>query len=170
MIKQSDYFGGVIIGYLLTSKISKTAPVLCDESENCKSLSFMTDNGEYNLYIKYSRTFNINKNGYRKSIFQFTKDELNKIKKYASEKNNLYISLICTNENLTRTEVAFIPVRDALDILGTDNVNLKKQIFVKHLKGKHHLNIWGTMLDEKQSLKVKRDFNWIFEKTSQMSA
>lgn len=163
MIKQSDYFGGVIINYLLTSKISKTTPVLCDESEFCKSLSFMTDNGEYNLYIKYSRKFIENKKGFRKCTFQFTKDELNKIKRYSQEKSNLYITLICTNDNLTKTEIAFIPVCDAINILGADDVNLKKQIFVKHTKGKHHLNIWGTMLDETKSLKVKKDFNWIFE-------
>lgn len=54
-IKLSDYFGGVIISYLLNNKIVKSAPVLCDESENSKSLFFITDNGEYNLYIKYSR-------------------------------------------------------------------------------------------------------------------
>lgn len=57
-IKLSDYFGGVIISYLLNNKIVKSAPVLCDESENSKSLFFITDNGEYNLYIKRLRKFN----------------------------------------------------------------------------------------------------------------
>lgn len=163
-IKLSDYFGGVIISYLLNNKIVKSAPVLCDESENSKSLFFITDNGEYNLYIKYSRKFNRNKKNDRKCTFQFTDDELAKIKRYKSEKNKLYIVLICTDKNLTQTEVAFIPVNEALNILGSDNINAKKQIYVKHSKGKHDLSIWGTMLDEKKSLKIKKDFNWIFKK------
>lgn len=167
MIKQSDYFGGVIISYLLNSRIAKSAPVLCDESKNCKSLSFLTDNGEYNLYIKYSRNFITKGKDVRKCSFQFTNEELEKIKKYKSEKRNLYIALICTNEKLTETEIAFVTAEEAFKVLDFDNVNTKKQIHVKHLKGKHDLNIWGTMLDETKSLKIRKDFDWIFRKGHQ---
>lgn len=64
-------------------------------------------------------------------------------------------------------EIAFVTAEDTFKVLGFDNVNPKKQIHVKHLKGKHDLNIWGTMLDETKSLKIRKDFDWIFRKDHQ---
>lgn len=64
--------------------------------------------------------------------------------------------LRCTNEKLTETEITFVTAEQAFKVLGFDNVNTKKQIHVKHLKGKHDLNIWRTMLDETKSLKIRK--------------
>ena len=167
VINKSCYYCGALIAHLLTNKITNTAPVLCDESKDSKSLSFLTDNGEYNLYIKYSTKFNRTKKRneeYRKCQFTFSNQEIERIKTYTAQKQNVYLTFICTNSGLNETEIAFVEIEKALEILGFDEINDRKNLYVKHIKGKEHLMIWGTMLDKENAYKIPKDFNVFFKK------
>ena len=54
MIKPAklDFFVGVFMSSIINS--AKKVPVLIDETETSKRMRFMTDNGEFNVFIKYS--------------------------------------------------------------------------------------------------------------------
>lgn len=144
--------------YLLDSNIVKSELFYFNDTKDSKCVSFFFDNKEYNLYIKYSKTFIRDKKGDRKCKFLFTNNELNKIKQYTLEKNNVFIALICTNQNLNKPEIIFISVNEALKILGSDNINIQKNIYVKHIKNKHRFNLWGTMLDETEAFLIEKGF------------
>ena len=54
MIRPSklDYFVGAFLSVIINS--DKKVPVLIDETETSKVLNFSTDNGDYNVFVKYS--------------------------------------------------------------------------------------------------------------------
>ena len=166
-MKKTNRFGNMIMYYLVDNNLVKSKFCYFNATKGSKCVSFFFDNKEYNLYIKYSKTFDRDKRGDRKCSFQFTYNELNKIKWYTSENNNVYIAFICTTKNLRGTEVIFISVNNVLKILGSDIVNTTKNIYIKHIKSKQHFKVWGTMLDEIDALKIKKGFDRICKSEKQ---
>ena len=164
MISKSNYFSGVLITHLLSNRILNTAPVLCEESDDIKSLSFISDYGEYELYIKYSTSFNKNKKEERNCNFIFEDQEIEKIKSYTISNKNFYIAFVCTNEKLTKTEIAILYPNDVLRILGNDSVNERRRLSIRHKKCSEYLCISGTNLDIGKAKIVKKDVNIFFRK------
>lgn len=160
-------FGDVIKNYLLDQNIAKSKQICWTCKRNSRYITFVIDNVKYNLYVKYSKKFEPDRKGNKKCSFQFTDKELDSIKEYALRSNNTYVALICTDQKLSKTEIIFIWVDDVLKILGSDYINIKKNMYVKHIKRDRHFNVWGTMLDEINALPIRKGFNKIYKKDSQ---
>lgn len=153
-INKIDYYVGALLSHLVKKQI---APAIIDTSDNSKQLIFDTDNGKYNLFVKYSSKPVRSNDKTDKWVINFTTAEYNVVNALPKEGYKNFVVLICSKETLNNTEVAVLSLEKALKIMGNDNINKVKRIDVKAQKGSKYLKVFGTTCLEENATKVERN-------------
>lgn len=137
MIRPSklDYFVGAFLSVIINS--AKKVPVLIDETETSKVINFSTDNGDYNVFVKYStairhsdRKIGEKVKGKLTCNISFNEKEYKILseKFLKSDKKN-FIVAVCTNGNkLNENYIVVIPYNIAMRCLAvaTNSSNARR--------------------------------------------
>lgn len=163
MIKKLDYYVGAFVSFLLTHNIT---PALFEGSNDSKVVTFDTDNGAYNLYVKYCgkpKELKQKNKQYRKWSILFAEKELNSFLAYPqSEKKNLLV-VICTDAEFKSTKVVVLTFEQALQCLGEDAINKTRNIHIKLAENAHKFECHGTGLNDKTPILVTTKYTSFFE-------
>lgn len=142
MIRPSklDYFVGAFLSVIINS--AKKVPVLIDETETSKVLNFSTDNGDYNVFVKYSTAIrHSDKRVDEKVKDKMTCDILFNEKEYKIlsdsftevDKRNFVVA-VCTNGNkLNENYIVVIPYDIAMRCLAVANNSKARRITITRL-------------------------------------
>lgn len=162
-INKIDYFIGVFLTMILNS--SNGVPVLFDATDNSKRVEFITDVGEYNVYVKHStglRTIKKNIDGKKKdksscnvpfsdNDYDFLKDNF-----YIEGKENL-VCFVCTNDKLNMTCMAVIEYEDAMKCLRESTNSGSRRITITRIGAEYDFSCYGVGFKEKDCIKVPVD-------------
>lgn len=158
-IRKIDYYVGAVLSYLIKKRIT---PAIFDSSDCSKIITFETNEGKYNLFVKYSGKPASQQEKYSRWDVTFTKLELEIVNTYAKDGFNNFVVLVCSSESLTQTEIAVIEVKNALRCLGNDNINKQKRISIINDKGARKLKCYGTAITDKNAILIKRNIDNYF--------
>lgn len=160
IINKTDFYCGAFVTYLVSNKF---APTLFDGTDNSKISKFIIGSNDYKVYIKYSTTCNLDKKGNRRWAVSFTEKELSILTEFSEEHCKTYIIVVCTDNNLSNTEIAVLDYSEAMKCLGNDEVNEFKRISLTHLKGSKYILYYGTAVDSKKGFRILRNFESYFK-------
>lgn len=158
-IRKIDYYVGALLSYLIKKRIT---PAIFDSSDYSKIITFETNEGKYNLFVKYSGKPVRQQEKYSRWDVNFTESELNIVNTYAKNGYNNFVVLVCSSETLTQTEIAVIDIEDALKCLGNDLVNKQKRISVRSDKAARKLKCYGTAITDINAILIKRNIDNYF--------
>lgn len=131
-----DFFVGAFMSAIINS--AKKAPVLIDETETSKRMSFITDNGEFNVFIKYSTTIRHS----AKKVGDKVKDkmtcdisvnekEYNILShKFKENKKSNYVVAVCTNSKFNENYIIVVPYDIAMKCLQYSNQSGLRRITI----------------------------------------
>ena len=142
MIRPSklDYFVGAFLSVIINS--AKRVPVLIDETETSKVLNFLTDNGDYNVFVKYSTVVrHSDKKVDGKVKDKMTCDILFNAKEYEILSNNFvqadkqnFVVAVCTEGNkLSENYIVVIPYEVAMRCLAEKNNSNARRITITRI-------------------------------------
>lgn len=154
-IRKSDYYFGAFL-YSTFTNIVKT-PVILYNGDNSQFVQITTETGDYTVFAKYSSKPKSKVKSAKKWDFSFTEREQDIIKNFYNENTKNIVALICSEENLTNTEVAIIDIDSVRLCLGNDSINKNRRITVGADKGAHCLYYYGTAVSDRNALKVSRN-------------
>jgi len=127
-----DFFVGVFISSIINS--AKKVPVLIDETDTSKRMSFLTDNGDFNVFIKYSTA--IRHSG--KKVGDKVKDKITcdilfnekeyeiLSQKFKENQKHNFVVAICTNGKLNENYIVVIPYDVAMRCLHVTKSNSRR--------------------------------------------
>lgn len=158
-IRKVDYYVGALLSYLIKKRIT---PAIFDSSDESKIIVFETNDDKYNLFVKYSGKPAKEQESYSRWAINFSISEMNIINTYKKEDYKNLVVLVCSTENLTKTEIVVIDLKDALKCLGNDLINTNKRISIRKDKGSRYLKCYGTALTDKDAKLIKRNIDNYF--------
>ena len=144
-----DFFVGSFISCIINS--AKKVPALIDETDNSKIIKLTTDNGDYNIYLKYSTNIRYStrkKDGTEK--VKITCDVLFNSKEYERLKNNFYeekstnlFILVLTASQLSEPRIVAIPYDIGMKCLLAEDSNGTRRLTITKLGKEHTYNCYG---------------------------
>jgi len=149
-IAKADYFAGVFLTTIL--KATKTVPMLCDDSKEAKCVSFDTDIGNFNVYVKYSTNPKEGWNYKRQSKIRrtywyipFTTDEYSYLcGNFEKEKMENLIAIVCSNEKFTSSKIAILTLEEVKKCLSKPTKNGSRRITVSRTGCEHTFDCFGV--------------------------
>lgn len=158
-INKLDYFVGVFLTAIINS--SKGVPALFDETNNSKRVEFITDTGEYNVYIKYTTAMKTTKTRGRKKVsanISFSKRDYKILKDHFYKENQEnFICIVFTNEQLNESYMAMILYEDAMKCLENSTDSGYRKITVTRIGAEHDFNCYGVDGDKREYIKCPVD-------------
>lgn len=144
-----DFFVGSFISCIINA--AKKVPILIDETDNSKRIKFTTDNGDYNIFFKYSTNIRCSTrkiNGIAKEKItcdiSFSKKEYEILKyNFFEEKISNLIVLVITNSDLNNTKIIAIPYDIAMECLITSDKNEIRRLSVTRIGRERTYNCYG---------------------------
>lgn len=141
MIKPTklDFFVGVFMSSIIN--FAKKVPVLIDETETSKRMRFMTNNGEFNVFIKYSTAIRHS----AKKVGDKVKDKMTcdilfnereyeiLSQKFEEENKHNYIVAVCTNGKFNENYIVVIPYDVAMRCLLVTNQSHSRRITITRI-------------------------------------
>ena len=153
---KDDFYCGAFLSYLLNNKI---VPALFEDKndQNRKIYDFVTDTGDYRVYVKSSEKPSSNSRNDTCNIwtFPFTDiqiDEIRELNINTKEKEFLFV-FICGQFKLCSSKIAVIPSESVFQCIDTKRQDkYKKQNIKIRLKKSHwDFDIYGTARDDKKN-------------------
>ena len=157
MVKKSDFYFGAF-EFQLTNKLLKPIMII-DRSESSRTIHLETNQGRYNVFIKYSSKPRSATPTTRRWDFSCAAKELEKIDSIANYEGKNLVALVCSEPPLTNTEIAVLDIDKAKTCLGNDSMNKTRRISVSANKGSHHLCCYGTAVSDRNALKTSRNLD-----------
>lgn len=147
-VNKSDFYYGVFLTKVLDEG-NKAA--LVSKSKRRGIYRLNTDKDEYIVYIKYAN--NRDKNNKRWS-FNYTDNNIQEIKYYIENRENIIFAYICSYDDLINCEVA-IAYLDELKKCINPDCNINKNHSVRIYKKPHSsvLRMYGTARSDKKGSK-----------------
>lgn len=134
-----DFFVGVFMSVIINS--ARKVPVLIDETETSKRMSFMTNNGEFNIFIKYSTAIRHS----RKKVADKVKDKITcdilfnekeydiLTRKFEENNKRNYVVSVCTNGKFNENYIVVIPYDVAMRCLLVANQSNSRRITITRI-------------------------------------
>lgn len=131
-----DFFVGAFMSAIINS--AKKAPVLIDETETSKRMRFITDNGEFNIFIKYSTTIRHSAKKVGEKVkdkmtcdILFNEKEYDILScKFEENKKSNYVVAVCTNGKFNDNYIVVIPYDIAMKCLQDSNQSHLRRITI----------------------------------------
>lgn len=152
-LKKEDFYCGAFLSYLLNNGVK---PALFDgrNMEGRKVYDFMTDKGDFRVYVKYigSPTSISKKNNRKIWSFPFTEDQIDELKDLIDSKKEFYFCTVCGESKLNGSKLVVIDKESALDCIDLNRKNMYKpqHLKVRHVKGHWNFDIYGTSRADKK--------------------
>ena len=159
-IRKIDFYVGALLSYLINKQIT---PAIFDSCENAKEIRFDTNNGKFNLFVKYSGKPSKSNEVNRRWDIIFTQSELDRLNTYKLDEYNNFVVIVCSNEDLKNTEIVVLEIKNAIKCLGYDNVNSNKRISARIDKGARSIKCYGTALSDQNAISIERNIDKYFQ-------
>ena len=163
-INKADYFYGAFLSYLISNGIE---PTLFETGDKIRILEFLIRNTTYKAYLKYSTTkrttIEQEKETQRWDIV-FSSNELKIMQNFGEDNKKAVIIFICTDEELSNTDIAILPYPEACKCmgLGVDRKNNQRRISIQHSKHSRWFQCYGTGLADTSAIEVPYNFQKSF--------
>lgn len=154
LTKKDFYYGALLSRLMKTGSV----PAIIESDESHRVYSLTNDNGEFNLYIKYSSKPSLSKNQKRWN-FYFTDNEVITLKKSdLFEKDKYIFAFICGEENFIKSQIAFLTYDELRKAIGLEYQEQVRRLSVSLRRGSWNFLIYGTSLERtKNSIYVRRN-------------
>lgn len=161
-LNKADFYFGAFYSYLITKAFN---PVLIDQADSSRQLSISTNNKDYNLFAMYiSKPTNSTSDGTKiRWDFLFTSNLVSLLTRSICNEKENYVVFICGQENFKDSEIIVVPYKEAQMCLGKDNINSNRRISITVSKHENYAYCYGTAVDKKNSLRVKRNIEEYFK-------
>ena len=134
-----DFFVVSFMSAIINS--AKKAPVLIDQTETSKRMSFITDNGEFNIFIKYSTTIRHSAKKVGDKVkskmtcdISFNDKEYNILSgKFEEHGKSNYVVAVCTNNKFNDNYIVVIPFDIAMKCLQDSNQSHLRRITITRM-------------------------------------
>jgi hypothetical protein len=155
-ITREDFYCGAFLSFLLNNGI---VPALFEErvDTNRKIYDFMTNKGDFRVYVKSSENPSSESNFNGSSIwnFPFTEGQINEIKYIKSVNRKFYFAFVCGRSSLNKSRIAVIPkdiIFQCIDVNRTDKYK-SQSVKIRLIKGHRDFDIYGTARADKLDAK-----------------
>ncbi len=165
-IDKIDFFVGVFLSSIINS--TQVSPSLFDETNESKKVEFETNRGKFNIYIKYTtitKHGRKNKKGQRRTYWDiaFTENDLNKLRTFGKPGSTNYVSIICTNKEMSDTRIVILEIEKVLSYLENAPAGKQKRISIFRYGKENKFHYKGTGCDDKEAQETDIDFLTYFE-------
>lgn len=146
VINKEDFYYGAFLSVLLSHGVK---PVLFDKTDTNRIYKFLTDKGDYQIYMKYRGNATSKKTN-KTDLWQFvfSKDEVERIRKLIRSDEKVYFGFICGRKELKNSEIAILDKKELENSLGLnigmDSKSYSYRISIKYIKNGHGLRAYGT--------------------------
>lgn len=144
-VNKSDFYYGTF----LTKVLEKgNKPALVSKSEGRGIYNLETDKDDYIVYIKYAS--NRNKNS-KRWTFNYTDNNIEEIRHYIAEGENIIFSYICAYDDFKNSEIAIADLKELKKCINPE-CQINKSNSVKIYKKAHSpvLRMYGTARADKK--------------------
>ncbi|EPZ47369.1 hypothetical protein [Alicyclobacillus acidoterrestris] len=155
VLRRADFYYGSMLSYLINRGL---APAIIEPGEDRRIYSLSTNHGDFQIYAKYlSVPARRQGSGVKIWNFSFTPDEVKSIKEHLDGWGNMYFALICGQERLQDSEIAFVSLSQALECLDLGYKRDSHRISIRWERGLHGLKVYGTGISDINAIRVSRD-------------
>lgn len=105
-INKSDFYYGTFLTKVLDNG---NKPALVSKNDGRGIYKLITNKDEYLLYIKYATKNNKN---HRRWAFNYTDNNIEEIKQYMGEGENIIFAYICAYDDLRNSEIAIVELEE----------------------------------------------------------
>jgi len=141
-LSKADFYYGALLSNLINSGF---LPAIFERGENRRIYTFSNDSGDYMIFAKYvSEPSKRQKKNVQVWQFNFSQEEIEKIRSYENIKHQHYFALICGKEELKDSEIALLSLTDIKECLDIEYYRPSYRVTIKFEKGRHGLGAYGT--------------------------
>ena len=149
-IRKNDYYVGVFLTTIL--KTAKTVPALFDAIGDAKRVMFDTNEGEFNVYIKYSTGLKEGKDTRDKETkkrkywnINFTQKEFEYLQnEFPKNQSKNAIALVCTDKDFSSTDIVILSLKDVMERMQVTTEQGNRRITVSRTGKNHRFECFGV--------------------------
>jgi hypothetical protein len=169
-VRKADFYYGAMLSGLVNNGI---APAIIEPGDSRRIYSLTTDKGNFRIYAKYRSAPEKRQNtDTQRWQFTFSPEEIQYIRTYTEDGHKLFFALICGQEDLQNSEIAFLSLDEVKDCLDVDYERPSYYINIKVVKGSRVLRAHGTgrsdlLNDKDNTIRIQRNYLPLFVDESQ---